>query len=288
MSSSLQPHGLYSPWNSPLQNIGVGSLSLPQGIFPTQGSNPGLLHCRRILYQLSHSSSIDEAWVLFLCPVVLRCAPVWPLLNGVGGVGAAVVMEMRGSLLAHAACMCPQSQHFPFLLSCCWPTWPCDLVGIVALSSWWAVPDAYSSGVLCSGVTSTRAQYHASSGFSKDTWFFLADGMAFPKSHRGLCNHKLHMASFANTCASQIKWQDCFHLSLDLLLSLFPTWAPLKGKSISCHLLPGLEQVSHALPPEPETCQICCFLHWDGRYRIWCLVFHLRWESLAGPWSLNP
>ena len=35
-----------SPWNSPVQNIGVGNLSLLQGIFPTQGSNPGLLHCR--------------------------------------------------------------------------------------------------------------------------------------------------------------------------------------------------------------------------------------------------
>ena len=51
------PHGLYSPWNSPGQNIGVGSLSLLQGIFPTQGSNPGLPHCRRILYQLSHKGS---------------------------------------------------------------------------------------------------------------------------------------------------------------------------------------------------------------------------------------
>ena len=39
------------------QNTGVGSLSLLQGIFPTQGSNPGLLHCRRILYQLSHKGS---------------------------------------------------------------------------------------------------------------------------------------------------------------------------------------------------------------------------------------
>ena len=47
---SLWPHGLYSPWNSPGQNTGVGSLSLLQGIFPTQGQNPGLLHCRRILY----------------------------------------------------------------------------------------------------------------------------------------------------------------------------------------------------------------------------------------------
>ena len=57
MSNSLRPQGLYSPWNSPGQNTGVGSLSLLQGIFPTQGSNPGFPHCRRILYQLSHKGS---------------------------------------------------------------------------------------------------------------------------------------------------------------------------------------------------------------------------------------
>ena len=57
MSNSLRPHGLYSPWNSPGQNTGVGSLSLLQGIFPAQGSNPGLPHCRQILYQLSHKGS---------------------------------------------------------------------------------------------------------------------------------------------------------------------------------------------------------------------------------------
>ena len=57
MSDSLRPHGLYSPWNSPGQNTGVGSLSLLQGIFPTQGSNPGLPHCRWILYQLSHQGN---------------------------------------------------------------------------------------------------------------------------------------------------------------------------------------------------------------------------------------
>ena len=56
MSDSLQPHGLYSPWNSPGQNTGVGCLSLLQGIFPTQGLNPGLLNCRRILHQLSYQS----------------------------------------------------------------------------------------------------------------------------------------------------------------------------------------------------------------------------------------
>jgi len=54
MSDSLQLHGLYSPWNSPGQNTGVGSFSLIKGIFPTQGSNPGLPNCRQILYQLSH------------------------------------------------------------------------------------------------------------------------------------------------------------------------------------------------------------------------------------------
>ena len=43
-----------SPWNSPGQNIAVGSLSLLQGIFPTQGQKPSLPHCRQIVYQLSH------------------------------------------------------------------------------------------------------------------------------------------------------------------------------------------------------------------------------------------
>ena len=57
-SDSLQLQGLYSPWNSLGQNAGVYlSLSLLQGILLTQRSNPGLLHCRWILYQLSHKGS---------------------------------------------------------------------------------------------------------------------------------------------------------------------------------------------------------------------------------------
>ena len=92
---TLRAHGVCSPWNSPGQNTGLGSLSLLQGIFPTQGLNPGLpqvdslpakppgkpkntgvgnlsllqqifptqklnqglLHCRWILYQLSYQGS---------------------------------------------------------------------------------------------------------------------------------------------------------------------------------------------------------------------------------------
>ena len=53
VSDSLRPHGVYSLWNSPGRNNGVGTLSLLQGIFPTQGPNPGLPHCGQILYQLS-------------------------------------------------------------------------------------------------------------------------------------------------------------------------------------------------------------------------------------------
>ena len=65
-SDSLRPHGLCSPWNSPDQNTGVGSLSLLQGIFPTQGSNLGPPHCRWIFYQLSQKGSprIPE-WVAY-------------------------------------------------------------------------------------------------------------------------------------------------------------------------------------------------------------------------------
>ena len=60
MSHSLRPHGLHSLWNSPGQNAGVGSCSLLRGIFPTQGSNLGLLHCRWIIYHLSHQGGPVE------------------------------------------------------------------------------------------------------------------------------------------------------------------------------------------------------------------------------------
>ena len=64
---SLRLHGLYSPWNYPVQNTRVRSLSLLPGILPTKGSNPGLLHCKQILYQLSHKGSprILE-WIAYL------------------------------------------------------------------------------------------------------------------------------------------------------------------------------------------------------------------------------
>ena len=65
MSNSFRPHGLLSPWrspwNSPGQNTRVGSLSLLQGIFPTQRFNRGLLHRRWILYQLSYQEALEKS-----------------------------------------------------------------------------------------------------------------------------------------------------------------------------------------------------------------------------------
>ena len=61
MSDSLQPHGLPTrvlcPWDSPGKSTRVGGHALLQGIFATQGLNPGLLHCSWFLYQLSHQGS---------------------------------------------------------------------------------------------------------------------------------------------------------------------------------------------------------------------------------------
>ena len=53
----LEPTRLLCPWDSPGKNAGVGCHALFQGIFLTQGSNLGLLHCRRILYRPSHQGS---------------------------------------------------------------------------------------------------------------------------------------------------------------------------------------------------------------------------------------
>ena len=78
LSDSSRPHGLYTAWNSPDQNTGVGSLSLLQGLFPTQGSNPGVLHCRRTLYLLNHQSEVK---VTQLCPTL--CDPMDYTVHGI-------------------------------------------------------------------------------------------------------------------------------------------------------------------------------------------------------------
>ena len=113
VSDSLWPHGLYSPWNSPGQNSGVGRVAFPfsrgssqprsptlqvdslpaepqgkpkktgvgspsllQQVFQTQELNWGLLHCRQILYQLSYLGSIVNSE--YLCMAKLQCRQFSP------------------------------------------------------------------------------------------------------------------------------------------------------------------------------------------------------------------
>ena len=54
---------LLCPWDFPGKNTGVGCHCLLQGIFPTQGSNLCLLHCRQIVYHLSHQESLKNSLV---------------------------------------------------------------------------------------------------------------------------------------------------------------------------------------------------------------------------------
>ena len=76
-------------WKSPGQNTGVGSCSLLQGILPTQGLNPGLSHCRWILYQLNHQrrpwkfssvQSLSRVW-LFATPWIAACQASLSITN---------------------------------------------------------------------------------------------------------------------------------------------------------------------------------------------------------------
>ena len=75
MSHCLQPHGLFSPWNSPGQNIRVGSLSLIQGIFPTPKSNIGLPHCRQ--KETGSNAKTDTQTLYCLVVNCLVHSPVW-------------------------------------------------------------------------------------------------------------------------------------------------------------------------------------------------------------------
>ena len=76
---TVQLHGLYRllhPWDSPGEHTGVGCHDFLQGTFPTQGSNPGLLHCRRILDQLSYQGGprrVKRKGIRLKYPQALPC-----------------------------------------------------------------------------------------------------------------------------------------------------------------------------------------------------------------------
>ena len=69
LQPGLKPARLLHPWNSPGKNTGVGCHSFLQEIFLTQGSNPGIPHCRQILYRLSHQGSpyVSVSLLIYIC-----------------------------------------------------------------------------------------------------------------------------------------------------------------------------------------------------------------------------
>ena len=84
----------YRPRSPPGQNTRVGSLYLLEGIFPTQGSNPGLPHCRRIPYQLIYKGSLKQP--------NNKLASGQPSMPPVGGVCALWVQDWPGLVLSRA------------------------------------------------------------------------------------------------------------------------------------------------------------------------------------------
>ena len=92
------------------QNTGVGTLSLLQGIFPIQGSNPGLPHCRRLLYQLRHKGSPLKSWssIKFTCTIKIVSHQILPTFK----------YRLRSSFLRTS----PDQSHFLGLSSTVLPT----------------------------------------------------------------------------------------------------------------------------------------------------------------------
>ena len=119
VSNSLWLHGLNSPWNSPGQNTGVGSLSFLQGIFPTQGSNPSLLNCWQFLYQLSHKGSLMLAHLGNLIVILSHLTDIYTHTPEVSpGPPSSASLRMNSVLL-----WCLLTAHLTSARHVCTHTW---------------------------------------------------------------------------------------------------------------------------------------------------------------------
>ena len=114
VSNTLQHRGLYTSWNSPGQNTGVGSLSLLQGIFLTREYNRGLLHCRQILYQLSHQRS-PGAWSNWLKCWSVTAVAVSSALSFASDPGGPCLLPTSIKLLQANLLVCKKVLHSLFI-----------------------------------------------------------------------------------------------------------------------------------------------------------------------------
>ena len=103
-----------SPWNSPSNNTEKGSHSLLQKIFPTQGLNLGLLHCRHIFYPLSLQGCPSSAELVLVSPLVLA----WHLRDGHAQVQGGRRNRRTVVLCGHRA--------VPMVGRALTPAWPCQ------------------------------------------------------------------------------------------------------------------------------------------------------------------
>ena len=135
VSDSFQPHGLYSPWNFPGQNTGVGSLSLLQGVFPTQGSNPGLLHGRQILT----SKWVDVRTVIMYHPEPCLGITNWKktIQLGEGPISLLKLFGFKHSLLRW------RQPHTSFNQGISWQLPILDFIQLAEEASWLKHPGKY-------------------------------------------------------------------------------------------------------------------------------------------------
>ena len=212
VSNSLWPHGLQSPWNSPGQNTGVCSLSLLQGIFPTQGSNPGLPNCRRILYQLSHKGSPRMLeWVAYPFSSGSSGPRNWTGVSCVVG-GLFTNWAIREALLP---AWCPTNKHWTFLHH--------NPVSADCLP-------LQASGTKFGSVTPPLTPWEPYSTF----WLY-----EFPYSGHfiHIISRFLHLASFLWCVCAQLCPTLCDSMACGLLGSSVHGIFPGRNTAVGCHFL---------------------------------------------------
>ena len=153
---SLRPHGLQPsrplcPWDFPRKDTGVGCHFLLQGIFPTKGSNLGLLHCRQILYQLSYKGSIlifpRLFWLIYVkwSEVAQSCPTLWDPIDcslpsfSVHGIFQAIVLEWIATSFSRGSSQTRARTQVSHLVDRCftvWATKDADFSLLVRLGLW--------------------------------------------------------------------------------------------------------------------------------------------------------
>ena len=218
------------PWNSPSQNIGVGSLSLLQRIFQTQGSNPGLPHCRQILYQLSHKGNpFGLGHILILASWVLE------------------TMRPVTAWLDHWIC-----SAWP---CCIWPS-PCHHEK--CRSSWWGLGHHTNSVASCPEQLYLHTLFSSVQSFSH-VWLFATPWIAAHQASLSITNSQslLKPMSIASVMPSN-------HLILIIPFSSHLQSLPAKVRLVKAMVFPAVVYGYESWPIQKTELQII------NASELWC------------------